>query len=432
MPGKYKLLVEHARQLVPVTRSGARFLRGDDMKSVDVMEGAPGGYSVLVDSDGVIADMGPSEEVEQRVDRGQVEQVIDASGRCVLPGFVDAHTHPVWAGDRVHEFALKLAGASYMEIHKQGGGIHYTVTHTRQASEDELFQAFSHRLSRMVRAGTTLVECKSGYGLDLHNEVKMLKVIERARRLGLVGISSTYCGAHAVPIGQTSKEATDDIINNQLPDIKKRMESGELTVDNIDVFCEVGVFDLEQTREILKAGKAMGLQINFHGEELHRLNSAEMGAGLGADAISHLEEVSKTGLTAMSQAGTVAVILPTTAYNLHLQPPPVRSMIDNGVIVALGTDFNPNAHCLAMPLVMNLACVTMKMSMQEALVAATLNAAHALGRSARHGSLEVGKVADMIIVDAPRWEHIIYQMGSHDSLISAVMHKGQVVHSTNL
>ncbi|KAK7102020.1 probable imidazolonepropionase [Littorina saxatilis] len=424
----YKLLVKNARQVVQVSGSRESVKRGSDMNNLQVLEGAEGGYSILVDRDGIIADLGPSREVEARHCSDTIDTVVDATGRCLIPGLVDAHTHTVWAGDRVHEFAMKLAGATYMDVHKAGGGIYFTVEHTRGATEDTLYELLKERLVRAVRAGSTFVEVKSGYGLDLDTEVKMLKVTERARQSLPVDISCTYCGAHAIPKEKTSQEATTDVVNVQLPRIKDLMSSKQLCVHNIDVFCEQGVFDVTQSRDILLAGKSMGLNLNFHGEELHRLHSAEMGAEIGALAISHLEEVSEEGISAMAKSGTVGVLLPTTAYNLRLTPPPARAMIDGGMAVALGSDFNPNAHCLAMPLVMNLACVTLRMTMSESLVAATLNAAHALGQSDRHGSLEVGKLGNMLVLDAPRWEHLIYQMGSHQDVISHVIWHGDVVH----
>ncbi|PVD24685.1 hypothetical protein C0Q70_15170 [Pomacea canaliculata] len=240
----------------------------------------------------------------------------------------------------------------------------------------------------MLRSGTTLVEVKSGYGLDTDSEVKMLRVIERARRSLPIDISCTFCGAHAVPRDITPEEATRRVLQEQLPRIQALTSVGELHVHNIDVFCEEGVFSVQQSREILLAGKAAGLNINFHGEELHRLNSAEMGAEIGALAISHLEEVSEEGMRAMARAAK------------------------------------------EFPLVMNLACVTLRMSMPEVLVAATLNAAAALGRSDMHGSLEIGKLANFLILDNPRWEHLIYQMGDHNSVIKHVVWHGDIVHST--
>lgn len=427
MSGNYKLLVKNARQVVLICNQGQRFLTKHGTQSLSVVENG----SVVVGSDGLIKAVGPADVIGEQYPEASFDKVIDATGMCVLPGLVDAHTHPVWAGDRVHEFAMKLAGATYMDVHRAGGGIHFTVEHTRAATSAELLPSLSNRLVRMQRAGTTLVECKSGYGLELQTELKMLEVIEEARRTLPINISSTYCGAHAVPKGKTVAEATQDILQVQLPRLRALMSAGTLRVDNIDVFCEQGVFDLDSTRSILQAGKDLGLNINFHGDELHPMNSAQLGAELGALAISHLEEVTDQGIAAMATARTAAVLLPTTAYILRLPQPRARAMLDAGVIVALGSDFNPNAYCCSMPIVMHLACVNMRMSMSEALAAATINAAYALGRSDTHGSLEVGKHGDLLVVNAPRWEHLIYQLGGHQELIRYVVIKGSVVHDND-
>ncbi|XP_062850166.1 probable imidazolonepropionase [Trichomycterus rosablanca] len=427
MSDSFKLLVKNAKQVVMVCKNGERFLTKDGMQNLAVI----GNADVVIGHDGLIKAVGPADTIESQFRGAVFDKVLDATGMCVLPGLVDAHTHPVWAGDRVHEFAMKLAGATYMEVHEAGGGIHFTVTHTRKASSEDLLQGLKGRLERMLRAGTTLVECKSGYGLELDTELKMLSVIDAARRTMPIGISSTYCGAHAVPRGKTMEEATKDILSVQLPSIQKRIAAGSLRVDNIDVFCEKGVFDLQATRQILQAGKNMGLNINFHGDELHPMNSAQLGEELGALAISHLEEVTDEGISAMARAKISAVLLPTTAYILRLPCPRARDMIDAGVIVALGSDFNPNAYCCSMPMVMHLACVTLKMSMPEALAAATINAAYALNCSHMHGSLEPGKQGDLLIINAPRWEHLIYQFGSHQELIRFVITKGDVVYEND-
>lgn len=430
--GRYRLLVHSARQLVQVTATGQRRLTGArQMNSLAVLERRQDGQgvSVVVDRRGFIEAIGFDDDIKAAYRSTTFDDVIDATDKCIVPGLVDAHTHAVWAGDRVHEFAMKLAGASYLDVHRAGGGIHFTVRHVHAASEHQLSTDLVHYAHRMTQAGTTLFECKSGYGLTAEAELKMLRVMEKSRDQIAADVSVTYCAAHAVPEGSTAEEATNDIINVQLPDIRRRVDSGQLRVDNIDVFCEQGVFNVDQTRRILTAGQAAGLAANFHGEELHCLHSAEMGAEIGARAISHLEEVSDAGLRAMADAGTIAVLLPTTAYVLQLNAPPARRMIDSRVTVALGSDFNPNAHCLAMPMVMHLACVLLRLSMPEALVAATLNAAASLGKSDTHGSLEVGKLADMVVIDAPRWEHLIYQFGSHQHTISHVIKNGRIVHS---
>ncbi|KAM4570311.1 putative imidazolonepropionase [Odontesthes bonariensis] len=427
MSRNYRLLVKNAKQVVLICSNGEKFLTKPGMQNLCVIENC----SIIIGSDGLIKAVGPAETIRAQYSESSFDKVIDATGMCVLPGLVDAHTHPVWAGDRVHEFAMKLAGASYMDVHRAGGGIHFTVEHTRAAAASDLLASLSSRLARMQRAGTTLVECKSGYGLELKTELKMLEVIEEARRSLPINISSTYCGAHAVPKGKSVTEATEDILQVQLPRLKELMSAGRLRVDNIDVFCEQGVFDLGSTRAILQAGKDMGLNINFHGDELHPMNSAQLGAELGALAISHLEEVTDEGIVAMAKAKTAAVLLPTTAYILRLPQPRARDMLDAGVIVALGSDFNPNAYCCSMPIVMHLACVNMRMSMAEALAAATINAAFALGRSHTHGSLEVNKHGDLLILNCARWEHLIYQLGGHQEIIRYVVIKGNVVHDND-
>nr|XP_002125327.1 probable imidazolonepropionase [Ciona intestinalis] len=425
-----KLLIAGLKQVVQVCKNGERMLVGDAMNDVAIMQSEDGncGYSIVVDSDGNIHDIDTDKNINHKYNGTQFEKSIDGRGCCVIPGLVDAHTHPVWAGDRVHEFAMKLAGASYMEVHQAGGGIHYTVEHTRAASENELYQLLKQRLTSMVKCGTTLVECKSGYGLDTESELKMLRVINQAKKNKIIDISTTYCGAHAVPKGSTSEEMVNDIITNQLPKLKQEIDSGKLQVDNIDVFCEKGVFNAQQTRKILEEGVKMGLMINFHGDELSDSGSAKLGAELKAQAISHLEEISDEGIKEMSKSHSVAVILPTTAYILRLKAPPVRKMIKAGVPVALGSDFNPNAYCMSMPVVMHLACVNFHMTMAEALTASTINAAAALGMSDTHGSLEVGKKANFVIIDAPRWEHLVYQFGCHDDVIKAVVLGGDIIH----
>ncbi|XP_077449881.1 putative imidazolonepropionase [Stigmatopora argus] len=420
-----RLLVQNAEQVVVICNKGEDYLtKGENGIKIHIIQNG----SVVIGSDGRIKAVGPSDAIGFQFSRATFEHVIDATGMCVLPGLVDAHTHPNWAGDRVHEFAMKLDGATYMDVHRAGGGIHFTVEHTRAADARELLASLSSRLERMQRAGTTLVEVKSGYGLDLSTELKMLEVTEQARLTLPMNISSTYCGAHAVPKGKSMEEATRDILEVQLPALKERVEAGTLRVDNIDVFCELGVFDVPSARTILRAGMDMGLRANFHGDELHPVKAAELGAELGALAVSHLEEVTDEGIAAMARAKTAAVLLPTTAYILRLRQPRARAMLDAGVIVALGSDFNPNAYCCSMPLVMHLACVNMGMSMPEALAAATINAAYALGRSHTHGSLEAGKDGDLLLVNAPRWEHLIYQLGGHQELIRYVVIKGNVVY----
>jgi len=400
------------------------------MKRVDVLtaeQGRP--LQLVVGDDGRIAALGTAEEVEGSVGGDAVFAAdVDARGGSVLPGLVDAHTHPVWSGDRVHEFAMKLAGATYLDIHKAGGGIGFTVRHTRASSEGELAALLAARLDRMLRCGTTLAEAKSGYGLDTESELKQLRVIHSSRHpVELVG---TFLGAHSVPAGTTAQAQTALVAGDMTRAVAEAKRRGEISPVFVDVFHEEGVFNYEQAHEILLAGQSVaGLEPSFHGDELHCCHSAELAGELGARAVSHLELVSRDGIAALAKRPSFGVLLPTTAYLMRLAPPPARALIDAGVPIALGTDYNPNAHCLSVPLTMNLACVLMRMSMEEALVASTLNAAAALGRAEDYGTLEVGKWGDCLILDAPRWEHLIYELA--DPPITHVIKKGVVVSTTS-
>jgi imidazolonepropionase len=380
---------------------------------------------VLVGVDGRIAHVGHS--LPDAFAESQCARIVDASQCCVLPGFVDAHTHPVWAGDRVHEFKLKLAGATYLEIHAAGGGIGFTVRHTRDASDADLEASLISRLDRMLALGTTTVEAKSGYGLECELEMRLLRVMHRSPvRAHPVELSPTYLGAHSVPKGLSSAEAATDIVDKQIPRLVELRAANLLACENIDVFVEKGVYSIDDARRILRAGTAANLRINFHGDELNLMRSGELAEELAATAVSHLELVDDAGIDAMQRAGTVAVLLPTTAYVLRLHPPPARKMIERGVAVALGSDFNPNAHCLSMPMAMNMACVLFRMTLNEALVAATINAAASIGRGATHGSIEVGKQADFVITrPGTTWEHLIYEIG--DPPIGTVIKSGEVV-----
>lgn len=321
----YLTRIRHAKQLVIITSDPKHNVRPyktrADMDVIEVIE--DGG--MVIGHDGLIVAVGTDAEIAAKYDTPPIAQAaqsssgenapssspttplassfsyqyeVDASNTCILPGLVDGHTHPVWAGDRVHEFKLKLAGATYLDIHKAGGGIGFTVQHTREASEAQLLESLLTRLDRALRQGTTLLEAKSGYGLELDTELKMLKVIQQAHDMHPVDLVANYCGAHSVPKGSTADEATKDIITHQLPEImRQKVSLGLETLEMIDVFTEKGIFEIEDSRKILQAGLDHGLKINFHGDELSPIQAAELGAELNATAISHLEHVRKTAST---------------------------------------------------------------------------------------------------------------------------------------
>lgn len=433
----YKLLIKNAKQIVTIRSDHAPYAVKDEMKHVEVITGAPDAC-LAIDSTGRIAHISSTyASLESHLlsinnnnnnNGGKpltFTTTIDAQQGSVLPGFVDPHTHPVWSGDRVHEFAMKLAGATYLDIHRAGGGIGYTVERTRASSEAELLALFRERLDRMLRLGTTLCEAKSGYGLDTATELKMLRVIHAAEHP--VERVATFLGAHSVPKGTTADAQTRLLVEETIPALKAARDAGEIAPEIVDVFHEQGIFEYDNTKRILEAGRdALGLIIGFHGDELHHVRAAELAGLLGARSVSHLEMVSDEGIAAMAAAATAAILLPSTAYLMRLAPPPARKLIEGGVPVALGSDFNPNAFCLSMPMTMNLGCVLLGMSMEEALVAGTLNAAYAINREKDYGTLEVGKFGDCLILDAPRWEHVIYEMC--DPPITHVIKKGDIVY----
>lgn len=383
------------------------------------------GCCLYVDKNGIIQFVGYDDEMPSSLIPSE-SIIVDGKGCTLIPGFIDAHTHPIWSGDRVFEFELKMKGASYLDIHSKGGGIYSTVTSTRQSSQEELLELFLQRLDLFASCGTTVVEAKTGYGLDLETEKKMLQVIKAAQNKHPLEIVANLLVGHAIPKGMSSQEATKGCI-----DIIRAIGKEASTlpkIEFVDVFCEKGVYTVDETEEILKVGKeVLGSLAAFHGEELSCLNSAEMAARIGCRSISHCEYISQEGINSIAKSKTAAIICPTTAFLLRLNSPPVREMMNAGVIVCIGSDFNPNAYCYSMSTAMNIAVVYCKMTLNEALVAATINAAYAVNRSETHGSLEVGKRGDLVLLKTNDWRNIVYQIGDTRSLIKAVFVGGKLV-----
>lgn len=351
-------------------------------------------------------------------------EVINANNCLVLPGFIDCHTHLVYAGSRENEFALRLQGKTYKEILNAGGGILQTVAATRKASEEELFNLAQKRIDELIRWGTTTVEIKSGYGLDTNNEIKLLKVIKNLQKANKerITIVPTFLGAHAIPPNTEKQEYISRLINEMLPRIAKQK-----LATFCDVFCENFVFNAQDSKKILIAGKKLGLIPKIHADEIESSGGAETAAKVGAISAEHLLYPSDNGLKAMSKKGVVAVLLPGTSLFLKSkQLPPIEKMRKLGITIALGSDYNPGSCMIyQMPIIIALGCLLYNLSIEEAIRGATINAAKAIGLENEIGSIEPGKDADLIVLNVPNYQHIPYQFGRN--LVTTVIKKGRVI-----
>ncbi len=372
--------------------------------------------------DGTIAFVGPSAEGDRRFPPGPGVTVIDAAGCTVTPGFVDPHTHVVFAGDRREELRRRLAGATYAEIAAEGGGILSTVRATREATEDELADATRPRLDQMLRCGTTTCEAKTGYGLQADAELKMLRVIRRVSAEHAIDLVPTFMGAHEIPLEHRANRRfyIDHLVRQMIPAAAR-----DGLAEWCDVFCETGVYTPEESEEILEAGKRHGLKPRIHADELAESGGALVAAKVGARSADHLLHVAPRGIHAMRQAGVVATLLPIAAFYLKLgRFAPARDLIESGVPVALATDLNPGGgYSPSMPFAMALACFGMGMTLEEAIVASTINAAYAVDRHGRAGSLEEGKDLDAVIIDGDAVD--LLRVGV--PAIRAVVKRGAVV-----
>lgn len=409
------LIVENAAELV--TCSGTAAKTGAQMADIGVI---PDG-AVLIE-DGRIGYVGPTSGLPADTDRTSFD-IIDASGKAVLPGFVDAHTHFVFGGYRPQEFAWRLRGDTYMDIMKRGGGIHSTVTATRAASREELSAAGRSRLDAMLSFGVTTVEGKSGYGLDLETEIKQLEVMVDLNAGHPVDIATTFLGAHAVPPDYKDQgdRYVDFLLSEVLPEVTARN-----LAEFCDVFCEQGVFSIDQSRKILKAAASSGLKLKLHADEIVPLGGAELAAELGAVSADHLLHASDEGINAMAGAGVVATLLPGTAFSLKEPFARARKMIAKNCAVALATDLNPGScFSTSIPLLVALATLQMGLSPEETVTALTLNGAAALDRADTVGSLDPGKKGDLIILEFPSYQFIPYHTGV--SIVEKTVKNGTLV-----
>jgi imidazolonepropionase len=415
---KATLVVRNIGELATPTGSTAR--HGSAMSMVSVIPDA----AIVVDVEKIVW-AGPSSQMP-RLD-GPPPETIDAHGGSVIPGFVDSHTHFIFGGYRADEFFWRASGIPYMEIHRRGGGIANSVSATRSSSLPDLIASGAVRLERMLELGVTTVEGKSGYGLDLDTELCQLEAMKALDSRQPVDIVPTFMGPHSIPTEFEGQPGAyiDFVVNEVLPHVR----SSNLA-RFCDIFCEKGVFELEDSRRYLKAARDAGFGLKLHADEIERLGGAGLAAEMRTVSADHLLKASVDDLAAMSAAGVVATCLPLTAFTLKEPYADARSMIDMGLAVALATDLNPGScYSQSIPLSAALAVLYMRMSIEEVLTALTLNGAAAVGLAEDRGSLEPGKLADMLILDAPSYRHLAYNVGMN--CVGTVIKRGKVVSVRN-
>ncbi|GAA0178259.1 imidazolonepropionase [Clostridium sediminicola] len=410
-----KLIIKNISCLV--TCKGSFPKKKDDMKNAGIIEN---GY-VIVEKDKIKA-IGQGSGYKLFLEEG--DKIIDGNGKTLTPGLVDCHTHIVYSGSREKELSMKLNKVSYLEILSKGGGILNTVRNTRDASFDELVRESTERLDLMLLHGTTTIESKSGYGLDRQSEIKILEVNRELDSKHPIDIVSTYLGAHAMPMEyKDNREAyLESIIEKDIPWVVENN-----LAEFIDVFCEEGVFTVEESRRVLLAGKRAGLKSKIHADEIKSIGGAELSGELKAISAEHLVAASDKGIKAMADNNVVAVLLPSTSFYLMLNHyANARKMINNGVIVALATDCNPGTSPNeSLQLTMMFGCFGMKMMPEEIINAVTINAACAIGREKSIGSIEVGKKADLVLFDSKNLDYLIYHIGSNS--VNIVIKDGNIV-----
>jgi imidazolonepropionase len=411
------LLIRHIRQLM--TCAGAAPRRGTDQRGINIIQDG----AVVADGERIVF-AGPERDLPASLASAPDSTTVDGRKLSVVPGFVDAHPHAMFAGDRRDELRRRLGGATYAQIAAEGGGIVSTVRATRAATEDELVAATRPRLAEMLACGTTTAEVKSGYGLDVASEIKMLRAIRRLANDQPIDVVPTFMGAHEIPIEYRNRR--EDYVRLVIDEM---IPAADGLAEWCDVFCETGVFTPEESTRVLQAGAARGLKPRIHADELGASGGSQVAAAVGARSADHLIFVPEDGIRAMRGADVVATLLPNAAFYLKLgRFAPARALIDAGVPVALATDVNPGGgFSPSMPFAMTLACFGMGLTFEEALVAATINGAYSLDRHASVGSLEAGKLMDAVLIDGDAIDLI--RVGA--ATIAGVIKKGIVAFRTS-
>jgi len=416
------LLITGASQLLTLRGRGAR--RGSSLSNLgSIKDGA------LLVRNGAIAAVGTRAKVEALPEARAAEK-LDVGGRVVLPGFVDSHTHLIHAASRAEEYELKIAGATYEEIARKGGGILNSVKKLRAATSDALKERALGALKQFAGYGTTTLEAKSGYGLDVANELRILKLHQQLNAEQPLEIVSTFLGAHVVPAEfREAKDGAEKYIDLLTQVLMPEVVEHKLA-EFCDVFCDRGAFTREQSKYILASGKKHGLTPRLHAEQLSRTGATQLAVKLGAASCDHLEQVNRSDIRALAASKTVATLLPGCDFHLGLkQYAPARELIDAGAIVALATDYNPGTSpTLSMPMILSMACTQLRMTPAEAITAATINAAYALKRERQIGSLEVGKQADLAVFEVDDYREIPYYFGVNHCWMT--MKRGTIVHKS--
>ena len=401
-----KLLITNIKELLQIRQEQLTYLSGSEMKT---LPGISNAWILL--EDGKIADYGTMDNLEE-LDRISADEEIDATGKLVLPTWVDSHTHLVYAGNREQEFVDRINGLSYEEIANKGGGILNSASKLQETSPDELYEQTRRRLEEVIKMGTGAIEIKSGYGLTPESELKMLRVIKRLKEDYELPIKATFLGAHAVPahFKQDREGYVNQIINEMIPQVAK-----EGLAEYIDVFCEKGYFSVEDTDRILEAGRQYGLRPKIHVNQFNSIGGIKAAVDHEALSVDHLEEMTKEDIDILSDSSTMPVALPSCSFFLGIPYAPARKMMQAGLPIALASDYNPGSTPSGnMNFVVSLACIKMKMTPEEAINAATINAAYALGLSDSHGSITRGKAANLILTkQIPSYGFLPYSFGAN-------------------
>ncbi len=413
-----KRLFYKPSQIVTVNTAGKYFLRGNEMNEISILEN----HSILVEN-GIILEFPKNSEVVLE----DYNDVIDLTNKCILPGFVESHTHLVFSGSRSNEFKLKLSGISYQEIAKNGGGILDTVKSVRNSTLEELVQNSRIRIQRFIEQGITTLEIKSGYGLSFSDEIKMLQVIKQLKNEFRIDIVSTFLGAHTFPPEyQNDKSRYISLITEEMLPFIKENNLAEF----VDAFCETTAFSPAEVDNIFQKANELGFSLKLHTEQFNEIGGLEIALKNKAVSVDHLEILTQNGISLLSNSTTVATLLPGVSFFLNYNFAPARKLIDNNVIVALATDFNPgSSHILNFHFILQLAAMRMKMSFEEIISAATINAAKALNMEVNIGSLEIGKKADFVVLQSPNYSDLFYNIGQN--IVEKTIKNGEIIYNVN-